>query len=106
MKGAAFYVILTAALLAESDAAPAQDSAADKAVFGKCQACHAVGTGAKNKLGPELNGLAGRKAGAVAGYQYSPALKPLASPGIKQASPPSCRTRKRKFPATKWLSRA
>ena len=75
MKGAAFYVILTAALLAESDAAPAQDSAAGKAVFGKCQACHAVGTGAKNKLGPELNGLAGRKAGAVAGYQYSPALK-------------------------------
>ena len=32
-------------------------------------------TGAKNKMGPELNGLAGRKAGAVAGYQYSPALK-------------------------------
>src|SRR5260370_32881409 len=75
MKGAAFYVILTAALLAESDAAPAQDSAAGKAVFGRCQACHAVGTGAKNKLGPELNGLAGRKAGAVAGYPYSPALK-------------------------------
>src|SRR5260221_3413418 len=38
MKGAAFYVILTAALLAESDAAPAQDSAAGKAVFGRCQA--------------------------------------------------------------------
>ncbi len=75
MKSAAFYVILTAALLAEFDAAPAQDGAAGKAVFGKCQACHAVGTGAKNKLGPELNGLAGRKAGAVAGYQYSPALK-------------------------------
>ena len=75
MKSAAFYVILTAALLAEFDAAPAQDGAAGKAVFGKCQACHTVGTGAKNKLGPELNGLAGRKAGAVAGYQYSPALK-------------------------------
>jgi cytochrome c len=56
MKGAAYYLILTAALLAESDVAPAQDSAAGKAVFGKCQACHAVGTGAKNKLGPELNG--------------------------------------------------
>ena len=75
MKGAAFYVILTAALLAESGTAPAQDSAAGKAGFGKCEACHAVGTGAKNKLGPELNGLAGRKAGAVAGYQCSPALK-------------------------------
>ena len=75
MKDAAFYVMLTAALLGESDAAPAQDSAAGKAVFGKCQACHAVGTAAKNKLGPELNGLAGRKAGAVAGYQYSPWMK-------------------------------
>jgi len=75
MKVAAFYVILTAALLAESGAAAAQDSAAGKTAFGKCQVCHAVGAGAKNKLGPELNGLAGRKAGALAGYQYSPALK-------------------------------
>src|SRR5882757_3598308 len=88
MKGAAFYVILTAALLAESGAAAAQDSAARKAVFGKCQTCHAVGTGTKNKLGPELNGLAGRKAGAVAGYQYSPALKtsgfPLGSSKLRR----------------------
>ncbi len=55
--------------------AVAQDAAAGQASFAKCQACHAVGQGAKNKLGPELNGLAGRKAGAAAGYQYSPALK-------------------------------
>ena len=75
MKGAAFYVILTAALLAESGTAPAQDSAAGKAGFGKCEACHAVGTGAKNKLGPELNGLVGRRTGAAGGYQYSPAVK-------------------------------
>jgi len=34
-----------------------------------------VGAGAKNKLGPELNGLDGRKAGTVAGYLYSPVLK-------------------------------
>jgi cytochrome c len=75
VKGLALYIILAAAVLSEAGAAEAQDSAAGKAAFGKCQACHAVGTGAKNKLGPELNGLAGRKAGAVAGYQYSPALK-------------------------------
>jgi cytochrome c len=75
VKGVGLYAILTAALLAEAGPGAAQDSAAGKVVFGKCQACHAVGTGAKNKLGPELNGLASRKAGAVAGYQYSPALK-------------------------------
>jgi cytochrome c len=75
VKGVALYVFLTAALLAEAGAAAAQDSAAGKAAFGKYQACHAVGTGAKNTLGPEHNGLMGRKTGAVAGYQYSPALK-------------------------------
>jgi cytochrome c len=69
------YIVLAAAVLSEAGAAEAQDSAAGKAAFGKCQACHAVGAGAKNKLGPELNGLADRKAGAVAGYQYSPAMK-------------------------------
>ena len=36
--------------------AAAQDSAAGQASFGRCQACHFVGAGAKNKLGPELNG--------------------------------------------------
>jgi cytochrome c len=69
------YIVLAAAVLSEAGAAEAQDSAAVKAAFGKCQACHAVGAGAKNKLGPELNGLADRKAGAVAGYQYSPWMK-------------------------------
>jgi cytochrome c len=79
----ASFIVLAAALLAVAGgtvvegtgAAAAQDGAAGKASFAKCQACHAVGQGAKNKLGPQLNGLPGRKAGAVAGYQYSPALK-------------------------------
>ena len=64
-----------AAILAWAASAAAQDSVAGKASFAKCQACHAVGQGAKNKLGPELNGLAGRQAGAAPGYQYSPAFK-------------------------------
>jgi hypothetical protein len=38
VKGVALYVFLTAALLAEAGAAAAQDSAAGKAAFGKCQA--------------------------------------------------------------------
>jgi cytochrome c len=40
----------------------------------RCAGCHAMGPGPA-KLGPPLNGVVGRKAGSVAGYAYSPALK-------------------------------
>ena len=64
------------ALIAVPGIAAAEDLAAGDTSFHKwCQACHAVGAGAKNKLGPELNGLAGRQAGTAEGYQYSPAGK-------------------------------
>src|SRR3954466_11638371 len=53
----------------------AQDVAAGKTSFNKCLACHAVGEGAKNKVGPVLNGLNGRKSGTVEGYSYSEANK-------------------------------
>lgn len=43
--------------------------------FKKCLACHAIGEGAKNKVGPVLNGLAGRKSGSIEGYAYSDANK-------------------------------
>ena len=42
-------------------------------VFKKCKACHAVGDGAKNKVGPQLNNIVGNAAGAVGGYKYSKA---------------------------------
>lgn len=42
-------------------------------VFGACKSCHQVGPTAKNAIGPELNGLFGRKAGTVANYSYSEA---------------------------------
>src|ERR1700676_2753029 len=56
-------------------AALAQDVAAGKTSFNKCMACHSIGEGAKNKVGPELNGLDGRKSGTAAGYSYSDANK-------------------------------
>ena len=72
--------VITAALLAlGSTAALAQSPAGDPAkganVFKKCMACHAVGEGAKNKVGPELNGIIDRKMGAVEGFNYSDTLK-------------------------------
>jgi cytochrome c len=55
--------------------AQAQDPASGEKVFAQCRACHQVGPTAKNAVGPHLNGLIGRKAGTVEGYNYSPANK-------------------------------
>ena len=58
-----------------STIAQAQDVANGEKVFAPCKACHQIGPTAKNAVGPELNGLIGRKAGTVEGYTYSPANK-------------------------------
>ncbi len=55
------------------DAAAQGNAEKGKQVFKKCKICHAVGSGAKNRVGPILNGIMGRKAGTVAGYKYSKA---------------------------------
>ena len=56
--------------------ASAQDPESGKKVFEQqCSACHEIGPGAKNKVGPDLNGVVGRKAGTEAGYDYSEAMK-------------------------------
>ena len=56
-------------------AAQAQDAAAGEKVFSQCRACHQVGPTAKNVIGPQLNGVIGRKAGTVEGYSYTSANK-------------------------------
>jgi cytochrome c len=53
----------------------AQDAAAGEKVYVPCKACHQIGETAKNGIGPVLNGVIGRKAGTVEGYNYSPANK-------------------------------
>ena len=62
-------------LAAMAQSAQAQDVAAGEQSFKKCLPCHAVGEGAKNKVGPELNGLDGRHSGTAEGYSYSDANK-------------------------------
>ena len=58
-----------------SQPAAAQDASAGERSFAKCRACHQIGEGARNLVGPELNGLIGRHSGAVEGYSYSAANK-------------------------------
>lgn len=66
--------ILTAILIAAvSIPSMAQDAQKGKTVFNVCLACHTIGPGAQNKIGPELNGLDGRKAGTVSDFDYSDA---------------------------------
>lgn len=52
-------------------AAQAGDADAGEKVFKKCKACHAVGDGATNKVGPQLNDVIGRTAGTADGFKYS-----------------------------------
>ena len=76
MKSSAFSVLAAlGVVVAGTGLARAQDVAAGKTSFNKCMACHAIGEGAKNKVGPELNGLDGRKSGTAEGYSYSEANK-------------------------------
>jgi cytochrome c len=69
------HLMIGAVVLASAGHASAQDLAAGETAFRKCQPCHDVGEAAKNKLGPELNGFDGRKAGTVENGTYSQGMK-------------------------------
>ena len=75
MKRLTLSALVVIASSAATSAALAQDVAAGKTSFNKCMACHAIGAGARNKVGPELNGLDGRKSGTAPDYSYSDADK-------------------------------
>lgn len=72
---AAIVVAMTAPALAAGDADAGQ------AAFAKCGICHQVGPNAQTLVGPELNGIVGRKAASVEGYPYSPGMKKLGDEG-------------------------
>jgi len=68
-------VIAAVVLAASTGATLAQDVEAGESSFKKCLPCHDIGDDARNKVGPVLNGLAGRKSGTVEGFSYSDANK-------------------------------
>ena len=75
MKKLNLRILVVIAFSTTATAALAQDVAAGKTSFNKCMVCHSIGEGAKNKIGPELNGLDGRKSGTAPDYSYSDANK-------------------------------
>jgi cytochrome c len=68
-------VFVAVGLVVSTGTALAQDVAAGESSFRKCAPCHSIGPDAANKVGPELNGLDGRKSGTVDGFNYSDANK-------------------------------
>lgn len=69
------WVLAVAMIAATPVAAMAADAEAGKTVFNKCKACHQIGAGAKNAVGPNLTGVIGRKAGTAEGFTYSDPMK-------------------------------
>lgn len=45
-----------------------------ESVFAKCKACHKIGDGAKNAVGPQLNNFFGNELGSSEGFKYSDPL--------------------------------
>ncbi len=69
-------LFMAAALVAASaGAASAQDVEKGQRSFNKCLPCHSIGEDAQNKIGPELNGLDGRRSGTAPNFSYSDANK-------------------------------
>ena len=103
MKISIVNTLLIATSLTAASGAMAQDVAAGKTSFNKCLACHAIGEGAKNKVGPELNGLDGRKSGTTEGYSYSTANKDSGITWGKDVFLEYIKDPKAKIPGTKMV---
>lgn len=95
---------VAAALIAASTAAGlAQDVEKGASAFKKCGLCHKIGPGAQNSVGPELNGLDGRKAGTVPGFAYSDANKKSGIVWDEATFKEYIKDPKAKVPGTKML---
>ena len=88
---------------AMTPAALGQDLAAGENSFKKCLPCHAVGEGAKNKVGPLLSGLDGRKSGTVEGFSYSEANKNSGIVWNEESFKEYIRDPRAKIPGTKMI---
>ena len=72
-------ILLASVILISGGTVAAQaadgDAAAGKTVFNVCKACHTIEAGGRNRVGPNLHGIVGRKAGSADGFSYSQAVK-------------------------------
>ena len=77
---AAVVLFLSASVASGTETA---DAEAGKQLFNECSGCHQVGKGAKNRVGPHLNGLFGRKAAGLDDFRYSESLTRAGANGVE-----------------------
>ena len=93
-------VIAAVVLVASTGTTWAQDVAAGEQLFKQCGVCHKVGPGATKFVGPELNGLDGRKAGST-DYSYSAGMKSAGITWNEESFKEYIKAPKKKVPDTK-----
>jgi len=81
MIAAGLYCAPTGGCLAQpvdennGSAADAAIIARGQRLFLRCASCHDISDSGVTRIGPNLSGVVGRKAGSLPGYAYSPAMK-------------------------------
>lgn len=68
--------------IAVPQVATPEQLAEGEADFRRCTACHGIGEGAANRMGPQLNGIMGEPAATRDGYSYSQTLMQLRDAGL------------------------
>jgi len=75
MRFMILFALLVVLVAAASAARAAGDPEAGRRVFGRCHNCHSVDPKNDRMVGPNLHGLFGRRAGSLAGFHYSDAMR-------------------------------
>ena len=74
MTGAAAWPLVVLVLVLASPSGGRIVPARCERVFQRCYACHSVVAGEDKLPGPNLRGVLGRRAGALPGFEFSPAM--------------------------------